>query len=99
MGLSQRLTAAAISQFEGHKSGEYCSWIKLADYAFDVAQTSRNWMQRNNVAVTRRRQRDETQIKDRIGKARVILKCYSFKSLWDRQSNKGEQCSEGNCDE
>ena len=88
----------ALAQFEGHKPCQQRGWIKLTNNAFDVAETSRYRMHRNDVAVSCRRQGDEAQIENRVCKARIVLEGYSLESIGKQQANKYEQRPERDSD-
>jgi len=56
-------------------------------------------MHRNNVAESRRRQSDKTQIGDRVGKGWIVVECYSLERIGNRQADQYEQRAKGDCDE
>src|SRR4249919_1475199 len=95
----RRSDAAALSHFEGHKPCQQRGRIKLTNYAFDIAKGPRYWMHGNNVAESRRRQSDKTQIGDRVGKGCIVFECYSLECIGSRQADQCEQRPKGDCDE
>src|SRR5262245_24120478 len=52
-------------------------------------------MNRNNITISRRRQRDETQIENRVGKGRIVFENYSLEGARKRQPHQREQRSKG----
>ena len=52
-------------------------------------------MHGDDVAESRRRQSDKTQINDRVGKGWVVFKCYALERLGNRQADQCEQRPKG----
>ena len=56
-------------------------------------------MHRNNVAESRRRQSDKTQIRDRVRKGWIVFECYALEGVGNRQADQYVQRPKGDCDE
>ena len=99
---SGRLGCRAIgstSHFEGYKPRQQRGRIKLTNYAFDIAKGPRYRMHGNNVAESRRRQSDKTQIRDRVRKGWIVFECYALEGVGNRQADQYVQRPKGDCDE